>query len=64
MFMNTFTLETDTMNTTPPEIVHKSVEVKQESEKPPHFDSSTSFRKQCMPQVFLQLYFTLYRQVH
>lgn len=33
--MNTFALETETMNTTLPETVHKSVEVKQESAQPP-----------------------------
>lgn len=45
MFINTFTLETDTMNATSPEIVHKSVQVKQESAKLPHLESSSSFRK-------------------
>jgi len=29
----------------PQEVLHKSVEVKQMSAKPPHLESSTSFRK-------------------
>lgn len=45
MFMNAFTLETGATNATPQEVADKSVEVKQVSAKPPHLDSSTSFRK-------------------
>lgn len=42
--MNTVTLETDAMNAALQEVLCKSVEVKQASAKPPHFESST-FRK-------------------
>lgn len=34
MFTNTVTLEIDAMNTTPQEVVHKSVEVKQAPANP------------------------------
>lgn len=63
--MYIFTLETGTMNTILPEIVHKSVEVKHECVKPSHLEFCTSFRKiKCMFQVLFHLYFTFYRQVH
>lgn len=48
-FMNAFALETDTMNATPQEVVHKSAQVRQASARPPHLYNNVCFR--CSFQV-------------